>query len=274
MSSDASKPAGGAKPATQSDKPDAEWQSERLSEGGDDSVHDRTTQVPSLPAQGFADRMMKSADPSSPPPGDEPPTKPQAKVNKSWSAQTRPDATSSFPPPTPRASVPRLSLYPGELGSTPLGLAEVSAQDIELVSPPQMTGKSDSLPPLPSLAASARQMQSCYEVGDFSGALTAAEVILEHDPEDVEANRYAQSCRDVLTQMFSARLAPLDRVVSVAISPEQIRWLSLDHKSGFLLSLVDGNCSIEELLDVSGMPRLDALRILLTLSQQKVITLS
>ena len=94
-------------------------------------------------------------------------------------------------------------------------------------------------------------MQSCYEVGDFSGALTAAEVILEHDPEDVEANRYAQSCRDVLTQMFSARLAPLDRVVSVAISPEQIRWLSLDHKSGFLLSLVDGNCSIEELLDVA-----------------------
>jgi hypothetical protein len=74
--------------------------------------------------------------------------------------------------------------------------------------------------------------------------------------------------------MFSARLAPLERTVTVAVSPEQIRWLSLDHKSGFLLSLVDGNSSIEELLDISGMPRLDALRILSTLAQQKVIALT
>jgi hypothetical protein len=267
MSSDATKPARGAPPAPQT-------ADGSRSEKGDDSVHDRTTKVPSLPAQGFADRMMKGAEPSAPPAADEPPTKPQAKVGTSWSAQTRPDATSSFPPPTPRNSVPRLSLYPSAPGSTPLGLAEVSAQDVELASPPQMTTKSESVPPLPSLDEAAQRMQACYEVGDFSGALSAAEVLLEHDPEDVEANRYAQSCRDVLTQMFSARLAPLDRVVRVAISQEQIRWLSLDHKSGFLLSLVDGNCSIEELLDVSGMPRLDALRILLTLSQQKVIALT
>jgi hypothetical protein len=153
-------------------------------------------------------------------------------------------------------------------------LAEVSAQDVELTSPQQMAIKAESVPPLPTLAEAAQRMQACYEVGDFSGALSAADVLLEHDAEDVEANRYAQSCRDVLTQMFSARLAPLDRVVTVAISQEQIRWLSLDHKSGFLLSLVDGHCTIEELLDVSGMPRLDALRILLTLSQQKVIALT
>lgn len=273
MSSDATKPARGAKPATPPDDAKAAWESEPLSEGSEDSVHDRTTKVPSLPAQGFADRMMNSAEPSLPPPGEEPPTKPQAKAN-SWAAQTHPDATSSFPPPTPRNSVPRLSLYPSAPGSTALGLAEVNAQDLELAPPPQMTDRSESLPPVPSLADAAQQMQGCYEVGDFSGALNAAEVLLEHDPEDVEANRYAQSCRDVLTQMFSARLAPLDRVVSVAISPEQIRWLSLDHKSGFLLSLVDGTSSIEELLDVSGMTRLDALRILLTLSQQKVIALT
>jgi hypothetical protein len=264
-----------AKPRKPTDS-DAPWQSEPLSESGDDSVHDRTTKVPSLPAQRFAERVMKNAEPSDPPPaaGEEPPTKPQAKVSTSWSAQTRPDATSSFPPPTPRASVPRLSVYPAAPGSTPLGLAEVSAQDVELMAPPQMSAKSDSLPPTPTLAEATQRMQACYEVGDFSGALVAAEVLLAHDPEDAEANRYAQSCRDVLTQMFAARLAPLDRLVTVAISAEQIRWLSLDHKSGFLLSLVDGNCSIEELLDISGMPRLDALRILLTLSQQKVIALT
>jgi hypothetical protein len=60
----------------------------------------------------------------------------------------------------------------------------------------------------------------------------------------------------------------------MSIPSEQIRWLSLDHRSGFLLSLIDGTSSVEELLDISGMPRLDALRIMYGLFQERVITLS
>jgi hypothetical protein len=74
--------------------------------------------------------------------------------------------------------------------------------------------------------------------------------------------------------MYAARLGALDQVVSMSIPSEQIRWLSLDHRSGFLLSLIDGTSSIEELLDISGMPRLDALRIMYSLFQERVITLS
>jgi len=275
MSSDALKRTRGKKaPGSPSKPAPAEpWQGENTpTDGGDDAVHDRTTAVPSLPAERFAARVMRTAEQAEAPPGEEPPTKPQPKMAVAWPAPSA--ASSSYPPPTPRASIPRLSIPPGALDNSPLGLADVNAQDIALATPPQMASKSDSLPPLPSLADATAQMQGCYEVGDFSGALTAAEQILERNPDDVEANRYAQSCREVLTQMFSARLAPLDRVVSVAISPEQIRWLSLDHKSGFLLSLVDGTCTIEELLDISGMSRLDALRILLTLDQQKVVALT
>jgi hypothetical protein len=113
-----------------------------------------------------------------------------------------------------------------------------------------------------------------YATGDFSGALVLAEALLEGNPEHAEALRYANKCRDVLMQMYAARLGPLDQVVTMSIPSEQIRWLSLDHRSGFLLSLVDGVCSLEELLDISGMPRLDALRIMYGLFQERVITLS
>ncbi len=95
-------------------------------------------------------------------------------------------------------------------------------------------------------------------MGDFSGALLIAEGILEADPEDLEAPRYAQSCRDVLTQMYSARLGPLDQVVAVAVPSDQIRWLTLDHRAGFLLSLIDGGITVDQILDISGMTRLDA----------------
>ncbi|HTM46108.1 MAG TPA: hypothetical protein VL137_14205 [Polyangiaceae bacterium] len=211
-------------------------------------------------------------------PLEDPPTKPQPRLGRGWSApppKKGPKQADTNPPPTPRApSSPRLSLDPEAPGNSPLDLAEMHAPERVLTAPPPMVAKRPSSPEVPSLADAHQQMQACYEVGDFSGALTAAERILELAPEDAEALRYAQSCRDVLTQMFSARLAPLGRTVSVAVSPEQIRWLSLDHKSGFLLSLIDGTSSIEEVLDISGMPRLDALRILLTLAQQKVIALT
>lgn len=117
-------------------------------------------------------------------------------------------------------------------------------------------------------------MRDRYAVGDFTGALVVAESILEGTPEDPEARRYAESCREVLTQMYSARLGPLTQIVTVAVAPDQVRWLSLDHRAGFLLSLVDGASTVEELLDISGMPRLEALRHLFMMLEQQVIALS
>jgi hypothetical protein len=115
------------------------------------------------------------------------------------------------------------------------------------------------------------ELKDRYAVGDFSGALVMAERILERSPDDPDAKRYAQNCRDVLMQMYTARLGRMDQRVRVIVPPEQIRWLSLDHRAGFLLSLVENAVSIEELLDVSGMTRLDALRILHTLYEQRVV---
>ena len=116
-------------------------------------------------------------------------------------------------------------------------------------------------------------MKDRYAMGDFSGALVIAESIIENNPEELEAPRYAQSCRDVLTQMYSARLGALDQMVAVAVPNDQIRWLTLDHRAGFLLSLIDGGSTVDQILDISGMPRLDALRIMYQLLDQRVISL-
>jgi hypothetical protein len=136
-------------------------------------------------------------------------------------------------------------------------------------------------PPVPTPSAPANrrdaeisEMKDRYAMGDFTGALIVAEGMLELDADDIDARRYAQSCRDVLTQMYAARLGALTQRVRVAVPGDQIRWLSLDHRAGFVLSLIDGSSTVEELLDISGMNRLDALRILYTLFDQRVIALS
>jgi len=115
------------------------------------------------------------------------------------------------------------------------------------------------------------EMQERFALGDYSGALVMAESLLDENPTHVEAREYAESCRAVLQQMYSAKIGPMDRVPVVEVAREQLRWLSIDHRAGFVLSLVDGVSSLEMILDVSGMPSLDALRILYELTQQHII---
>ena len=135
------------------------------------------------------------------------------------------------------------------------------------------TGPFSSAPAPPSDDPAIAEMKDRYAMGDFTGALVIAESILDSNPEDLEAPRYAQSCRDVLTQMYSARLGSLDQVVRVAVPGDQVRWLTLDHRAGFLLSLIDGGSTVDQILDISGMTRLDALRIMYQLLDQRVISL-
>jgi hypothetical protein len=115
------------------------------------------------------------------------------------------------------------------------------------------------------------EMRERFSLGDYTGALEMAELILAEEPGNLEAAECGENCRTVLENMFAARLGPLDRVPMVVVPRTQMRWLSIDHRAGFVLSLIDGSSSVEMILDVCGMPRLDALRILHELVQQKIV---
>jgi hypothetical protein len=125
---------------------------------------------------------------------------------------------------------------------------------------------------LPPSAPTAQEMNDRVSLGDYTGALEIAEKLLETDPDDQAVKVVAESCRGILKQMYTTRIGPLDRVPLVMVARDQLRWLSIDHRAGFVLSLVDGVSSLEMILDVSGMPELDALRILSELAQQRIIS--
>lgn len=126
--------------------------------------------------------------------------------------------------------------------------------------------------PEPPPPPTAQEMNDRVSLGDYTGALEIAEKLLEIDPNDEPVKVCAESCRGVLKQMYTTRIGPLDRVPMVMVARDQLRWLSIDHRAGFVLSLVDGVSSLEMILDVSGMPELDALRILSELAQQRIIS--
>jgi hypothetical protein len=120
-----------------------------------------------------------------------------------------------------------------------------------------------------TLMQAAREL---HGLGDFSGSLELIEKILLVDAGHAEAREFLAQNEATLFTMYESKLKPLTSVPRLAIKPEEIMWLNLDHRAGFLLAQIDGTVDYENLFALSGLPRLDTARILAQLISDGVIT--
>src|SRR5512138_2691819 len=111
-----------------------------------------------------------------------------------------------------------------------------------------------------------------FALGDFTGSLELIEKILQVDPDHGEARDYLRQNEATLVSMYESKLAPLTRIPRLAIKPEEVMWLNLDHRAGFLLAQIDGTVNYDALFALSGLPRLDTARILANLIADGVIS--
>jgi tetratricopeptide (TPR) repeat protein len=111
-----------------------------------------------------------------------------------------------------------------------------------------------------------------FALGDFSGSLELIEKILLVDPDHGEARDYLRQNEATLISMYESKLGALTGVPRLAVKPEEVLWLNLDHRAGFLLAQIDGAVDFESLFALSGLPRLDTARILANLLADGVIT--
>ena len=89
-----------------------------------------------------------------------------------------------------------------------------------------------------------QELLARFELGDYLGALAVADTLLDDR-----------------------------RKPELLLSADDLKEVSLDHRAGFLLSLIDGTASLEAVLDASGMPMIDALRIFCELVEKKIVAL-
>jgi tetratricopeptide (TPR) repeat protein len=111
-----------------------------------------------------------------------------------------------------------------------------------------------------------------FALGDFTGSLELIEKILQVDPDHGEARDYLRQNEATLVAMYESKLGPLSDVPRLAIKPEEVMWLNLDHRAGFLLAQIDGTVDYDSLFALSGLPRLDTARILANLIADGVVT--
>lgn len=109
------------------------------------------------------------------------------------------------------------------------------------------------------------------ELDDHSGA---RELLLQAqalDPEAPEVARALAESEQTLQALYESKLGKLGVVPRIRLRDDEVIWLNLDHRAGFILAQIDGSLSFDDLFSVSGMSRLDTARILVQLLEQRVI---
>ncbi len=87
---------------------------------------------------------------------------------------------------------------------------------------------------------------------NLGAALELCEEILKRSPDDTEAEDLARDIKAELVEFYLKDLKPLEQVPQLLADDSNILELSLDPIGGFLLSQIDGNITIEELLTIMG----------------------
>jgi hypothetical protein len=108
-------------------------------------------------------------------------------------------------------------------------------------------------------------------LNDFSGALELLGKILERKPGDKDAQQMHEVCESNLTLMFESKIGSMEARPRIAIPPDEVIWLNLDPRAGFVLAQIDGEVSFEDLYAICGLKRLDTARILCELLEEGVV---
>jgi hypothetical protein len=181
---------------------------------------------------------------------------------------------SSFPSALPNSKNPRENAFRISDTKTLKGLPSVSSSTSIPVIKNQDGGAIDLVDRSQSSQIALdmkEEMEELYSLGEFTGSLRIAELVLGARPDDKQAQMCAENSRLKLEQQYCSKIGPLSQVPIIDLSDAEIRWLGLDHRAGFVLSQIDSQSSIEELADICGMSRLELFKTLIELFNRGAI---
>jgi hypothetical protein len=178
-----------------------------------------------------------------------------------------------FAPQRPPERDPSMPAADYEFVDEPIPLVQSKPSLPDTVAPPSNLAPPPPPPEDPQavverLISEAREKRS---LDDHTGAMELITQASELAPTDPEVARLRQESEETLLSMYESKLGSLEAIPKVKLKDDEIIWLNLDHRAGFVLSQIDGVMTYEELFMLSGMSRFDTVRILAQLVERGVI---
>jgi hypothetical protein len=199
-------------------------------------------------------------------------TPPQPKRTKDWPPTPTPPLAAKAIPRPPRAKPPASEPPPIEpppvAAATPPPITSLLAE-LDAGAP---AGESADDRTRRRITALVERAIAATRAGDHAEAVAACDLALAESPDSAVAQKLVQRSRDGIIAAYQGFLGDLGARPALAVPMHELPREQLDNRAAFLLSRIDGNLSFEEILDVSGMTRLEALRHLARLIARGILT--
>ena len=112
--------------------------------------------------------------------------------------------------------------------------------------------------------------QRAYEEGRFEDAMDATTALL-NGPLATRARALLDAIERELERLQLERIGSLQGTPTLSVRADELSTLALDHRAGFLISQIDGVMTFEDILDLSAMPRLETMVVLVDLLEREII---
>jgi hypothetical protein len=132
-------------------------------------------------------------------------------------------------------------------------------------------GTATAARPTESDRSSVARMQDLLRAGALEDALATANSVLQIMPLHRGARDVVRRCTEQLEQRYEQHLAPLHRMLTLAVAHTELAHFDLDRPELSIVTLVGHGASVEAVLSASGEPRLGALRVLCNLVDRGVL---
>ena len=195
---------------------------------------------------------------TTPPPSSPPPPEPDSEEEE------RPPERLKEPPPRTTAPPPPSPPPPEPDSEEENGLPE---RKEEL--PPITTTATP--PPEPDLEAKLRQAKSLFTENKFELAMEMFESILQGEPDNLDVQGYYEMARSQQLKQYKSEVGDLPQIPRVTKTQPEILKLNLDNEEGFILSLIDGRLSYNDVFSLSNMDDFKTYRIICRFLRQGII---
>jgi hypothetical protein len=102
-------------------------------------------------------------------------------------------------------------------------------------------------------------------------AVTALDLALDEEPDSAVSQKLIHRHRDLILDVYQGYIGDLGAVPALTMPMHDLSRERLDNRAAFLLSRIDGALSFEELLDITGMTRLETYRHLCRLLLRGIV---
>jgi tetratricopeptide (TPR) repeat protein len=127
----------------------------------------------------------------------------------------------------------------------------------------EATGEGDA-----TLLADALEL---FRKGELQESLELSETLVRQNPGRMEVQGYFELVRSHLFGYYRERVADASGVLKIKIAPQEIMKYNLPADAGFLLAMIDGSTSADEILALSGMDPFDGVRVVHRLLEAGIV---